>query len=179
MGSHHTPPPPNRANSPDIQIAIDPEAERWSLYSALKAPELQSVVFGIVSADDYVDEANRDIARIIETHLRLGQPCDAIMVKNAMVGNRYSHTDAVLALVLIATDVCTTAHAVYYAQKVRECAIRRKVQSACLDAIQDAMLGRKSASTIQNELASELFEVSRDTEASESVAVLPMRRIRR
>jgi replicative DNA helicase len=143
----------------------DLDAEVSVLGSVLLDNEVVGEIAPLLRPDDFYRDAHR---RLYETMLALfdsGKACDAVLLREEL--RKRGDLDAVggpSAILEIMERVPTAAHAVHYAEIVRDCAVRRGIISAADKVVRSAFEGVAPARALLDEAESSFFHLARDTE---------------
>lgn len=134
--------PPNRKVTGEIldrQPPVDLEAELGVLGSILIKPEVCDDVALILRAEDFYDDAHARLFRQMLGMHDAGKRIDStLLVDRLKTSGDFESIGGVPYLARVARSVPNAAHAVFYAQIVREKATYRELINASTDILRDA-----------------------------------------
>jgi replicative DNA helicase len=150
----------------------DLDAEVAVLGSMLLDSEVVGEVVSLLRGDDFYRDAHR---RLYDTMVRIydsGRGCDAVLLREEL--RKQGDLDAVggaEAIVDLLSRVPTAAHAVHYANLVRDLAVRRGVITTADKVIRAAFEGAVDGRTLLDEAESAFFSMDRKGETSEAAPI--------
>ncbi len=149
---------------PEIPRNVD--AERWVCGSMLISDVARDDVAGIVCEQDFFDEAFRALFRRMLAMDSKGKAIDsALLVNELKKSGDWEKFDGWLPMLQAVEDIPTAAHAVHYAQIVRDHATLRRLIEVGERALKDAYEVRADAETILEQTESNVSAI-RDARAS-------------
>ncbi|MBW1953832.1 MAG: replicative DNA helicase [Deltaproteobacteria bacterium] len=119
-----------------INQLADPEAEQAVLGAVLLKPETLYDVAVLVSPDDFYWESHRLIYQAMLDMTMAGQAVDLVTITSWLrEQNLLDKAGGVLFLHQLADHVGTTANAIYYARRISEKAMVRRIRDAALEIV--------------------------------------------
>lgn len=126
------------------------EAESGVLGSIILRPEVCDDIALILRPDDFYDDANRKLFGRILSMSDAGQKIDLMLLVEALkTAGELDTVGGVANIGKVAQSVPNAAHAIYYAQIVREKAIRRHLIDAGTDTIREAHIGEDAEAALE------------------------------
>ena len=111
------------------------EAEMGVLGSAMLDPSCMDELFTLIEPDDFYSDANRQIFIAIRNVHAAGRRVDSTLIHDRLKrSNMLEFVGGVAYLIEITEAVCHAANFRYYADLVKDCAMRRRIMTASLDA---------------------------------------------
>ncbi len=154
----------------DRQPPFNLEAETGVLGSLMLMPDACDEVVNIVRADDFYDEGNGKLfGHIMDMH-NDGKKIDLTLLRERLVaGGDFELVGGAAGLAEIFTSVPTAAHAVYYAEIVREKATMRNLITTCTEILTEAYDPSLESKTLLNVAEQKVFAI-RESRQNSSVA---------
>lgn len=149
------------------------EAERGVIGAILLDPHLSDDVGTIVRADDFYLDQHRRIYRRLQDMNAAASGVDlTLLVEQLRASGELVEIGGEAYLAELMTSVQVTAHAVYYAQIVRQNAIRRELIQACESILSDAYAPEIQPKTLLSQAEEKIFALNDDRGSS---ALQPMK----
>ncbi len=148
------------------------EAERCTLGALLVDVYSASAVFQLLGEDDFYLQAHRHIYRALTGLYDRLASADLVLVSEALSREKLlAEVGGEEYLLRLAEEVPSAANAVYYAQLVRDAAIRRHLVQKCTTIISEAYDGRGDARAQLDRAEQGIFEIAGSNIAGEFVAI--------
>lgn len=149
---------------------VDLDAESAVLGSILLMPTVCDEVAMILRADDFYDDANRCLYTHLHEMYNEGKKIDiTILVDRLRSRGDFEIIGGAAYLKRIGESVPNSAHAVHYANIVREKATYRSLIEASTEILSDAYDGSKEAKTLLSDAEQKVFSIL-DNRGSSSVS---------
>lgn len=117
----------------------DMEAERGVLSSLMLAPMMMDELTDRLSPDDFYSDAHRNIYIAIANIHAAGRRCDAVLLHDRLKrANQLEAVGGLAYLVELADMAGHAANVFWYADIVRECAMRRRMIYVCTETLRAA-----------------------------------------
>lgn len=144
----------------DRQPPHNAEAEIAVLGSIMLMPDVCDDVVMIVRADDFYDEANQKLFyHMLEMH-NSGKKIDPTLLREALISSGdYEAIGGAAYLAKVISAVPSAAHAVYYANIVREKSTYRSLIYASTDILRDAYAEEGSAQASLSQAEQKIFSI--------------------
>ena len=154
----------------DRQLPVDLRAEQGVLGSILLRPDAIDDVISILRADDFFDSANRRLYENVTAMHDAGQKIDStLLVDQLRSSGDFEAIGGAAYLGEIGQAVPNAAHAVYYANIVREKSTLRSLIDTSTGILQDAYEQTGEARELLNEAEQRIFSIV-DRRGSNSVS---------
>ena len=160
----------NDLNFHDRQPPFSLEAEVGVLGSVMLMPDVCDEIVNIVCADDFYDPAHSKLFHhLMEMH-STAKKIDMTLLRERLIANDdYELIGGPAGLAEIFTSVPTAAHAVYYANIVREKATMRNLITACTEILTEAYDPAEEAEPMLNRAEQRVFAI-RESRTDSSLA---------
>lgn len=157
-------------NTVDREAPFSLEAETGVLGSLMLMPDACDDIVNILRADDFYDESHRKLfGHIMDMH-NDARKIDLTLLRERLVSNGdFELIGGAARLAEIFTSVPTAAHAVYYAEIVREKATMRNLITTCTDILSEAYDPTSDSQTMLNNAEQKVFSI-RESRQSSSLA---------
>lgn len=148
------------------------EAEVNLLGSIMLMPDVCDDIVNIVRAEDFFDVSHRTLfTHLMDMH-NAGNKIDLTLLRERLVAHDdFETVGGAAGLAQIFTSVPTPAHAVYYANIIREKAILRNVIETCSEVISHAYTPAEKSEAVLNSAEQRIFAI-RESRQSNSLAKL-------
>ena len=163
---------PEPLNIEGRQPPFNLEAEACVLGSLMLMPEKCDEVVGILRPEDFFDEAHSKLfEHMMEMH-NSNQRIDLALLRARLIAaNDYELVGGPANLAEIFVKVPNAAHAVYYANIVREKATLRQLITTCSEVLSDAYRPDQSSDTLLNQAEQRVFTI-RESRQSSSLSTI-------
>ncbi len=142
------------------------EAEQASLGALLLDPDAVPHVLRYLRPDDYYVNANKHVFAAIIALFEKGQKADLITLADEMrAQGTLDHAGGAAYIAKLTDAVPSSANVEYYAQIVRDGAVRRAVMKLSADIRQKATDDGIETSLLLDELQESIFEISQDRQS--------------
>jgi replicative DNA helicase len=139
----------------------DVEAEASCLASILLSKEALLKVTGILQPEDFYLDNHRTIFEVILDLDRKGLPIDLITLKQRLQDlNRFEKIGGDGSLVEIYRTVSTSANAEFYARRIRDLALKRKLIDVCTEIIEKSYDTAKDTQELMDDVERDIFNVT-------------------
>ena len=144
----------------DRQPPCNLEAETCVLGSIILLPDVCDEVSMIVRPDDFYDDAHRILYEQMLNMHDNGRKIDvALLVDELKKANVFETIGGPAYIAKVANSVPNAAHAVHYAELIREHATRRKLIGAATEVLHDAYQSSLDAKTLINQAEQKVFGI--------------------
>ena len=151
----------------DRQPPFSLEAETGVLGSLMLMPDACDELVNIVRAEDFYDQAN---AKLFEHFMAMhndAKKIDMTLLRERLVqSGDFEMVGGAAGLAEIFTSVPTAAHAVYYAEIVREKATMRNLITTCTDILSSAYDPTEDSTTMLNTAEQRVFAIRESRQKS-------------
>ena len=156
----------------DRQPPFSLEAETGVLGSLMLMPDACDDVVNIIRKEDFYDEANSKLfAHIMEMH-NTARKIDLTLLRERLVASGdFELVGGAAGLAEIFTSVPTAAHAVYYAEVVREKATMRNLITTCTEILTDAYDPTNESGSMLNSAEQKVFSIRESRQRSNLSAI--------
>jgi len=155
--------PDNQASSSEIfdrQLPVDLRAEQGVLGSILLKPDVIDDIILILRAEDFFDNANRRLYENVTAMHDGGHKIDStLLVDKLKTSGDFEAIGGAAYLGEIGQSVPNAAHAVYYANIVREKSTLRALIDASTGILQDAYEQAGEARELLNQAEQRIFSI--------------------
>ena len=144
------------------------EAEKSVLGAVLMDADVFGRVSEVVTADDFYNEANREIFRCMTDLFQESEPIDVVTVSEGL--SRRKSLEAVggrTYIAMLSGAVPTTANAVQYARIVSEKAVRRRLIGAAGKMVEDGYNEKLESTDVLDGAEQRIFEIAKQRQQSE------------
>ncbi|MFH0975925.1 MAG: replicative DNA helicase [Spirochaetota bacterium] len=161
----------------------DIDAESSCIASILLSKDALSKITGILEVDDFYFDKHRIIYETILELERKNAPIDLLTLKQKLSDkNLFDTIGGDPALIELYRSVSTSANAEFYANRIKELSLRRKIINVSTEAIEKCHDKSKDTDELIDEVESEIFKaterrISSDFISIESVMEVTMRDI--
>ncbi len=136
------------------------EAEACVLGSVILLPDVCDEVSMILRPDDFYDDAHRILYEQMLNMHESGRKIDvALLVDELKKANVFETIGGTAYIAKVANSVPNAAHAVHYAELIREHATRRKLIEAATEVLQDAYQSSLDAKALINQAEQKVFGI--------------------
>lgn len=144
----------------DRDLPVNAEAELNVLGSILLLPETCDDLAHVLRAEDFYDEANRVLFHhLMEMHTT-GKKIDLTLLRARLISSGdYERIGAASYLAKVIHSVTTAAHAVFYADIVREKATMRRLIIAATEIVKDAYMPETNAKEALGTAEQKIFAI--------------------
>ncbi len=154
------------------QPPYDLDAERGVLGSILLKPDIIDEILLVLYKDDFFDEANRRIYSVMLDMHDAAKKLDAMLVRAELMSqNVYDLVGGTKYLGELSGAVPNAAHAVYYAEIVREKAIYRSLINVGTEILKDAYEQAVDCRALLNQAEQKVFGIA-DARGGQTVSKL-------
>jgi len=154
------------------QPPYDLDAERGVLGSILLKPDVIDEVLLVVRRDDFFDEANRKLYQVmLEMHDNAKKIDAMLLVSELKSQNAYDLVGGTKYLAELGGSVPNAAHAVYYAEIVREKSIYRSLINVGTEILRDAYEQTVDCRALLSQAEQKVFGIA-DARGGQSVSKL-------
>ncbi|HRF02574.1 MAG TPA: replicative DNA helicase [Pirellulaceae bacterium] len=149
-----------REGGGDRELPVNAEAELNVLGSVLLLPDSCDDLAPILRPDDFHDEANRVLyGHLTEMH-STGKKIDLTLLRERLISSGdYDRIGGAAFLAKVIHAVTTAAHAVYYAEIVREKATLRRLITAATEIVKDVYAGESTAKEALGSAEQRIFSI--------------------
>lgn len=149
-----------REGGGDRELPVNAEAELNVLGSVLLLPDSCDDLAPILRPDDFHDEANRVLyGHLTEMH-STGKKIDLTLLRERLISSGdYDRIGGAAFLAKVIHAVTTAAHAVYYAEIVREKATLRRLITAATEIVKDVYAGESTAKEALGAAEQRIFSI--------------------
>ncbi len=150
----------------------DVEAEASCLASILLSKEALLKVLEILQPEDFYLDVHRTVYAAVHELEKKGMPIDLITVKQRLIDIReFEKIGGDSALVKLYQTVSTSANAEFYANRVKEFSLRRKLIEVSSEIIEKSYDTSRETQTLLDEVEREIFKVTQRRITSELVGI--------
>ena len=151
---------------------VDLTAEAAVLGSSLLNPEVLNDLTMVIRADDFYDDAHRKLyEHMLEMH-DAGKKIDVtLLVSRLKDANEFELIGGAAYLAKLAHTVPNAAHAVYYAEIVREKSTMRRLIDASASILRDAYEESFDARELSSQAEQRIFQIQDDRSANSAASI--------
>jgi replicative DNA helicase len=148
------------------------DAEKGVLGSILLLPVVCDDVALIVRAEDFYAESNRKIYQLLLDMHNEGKPIDeTLLVERLRQSGDYETIGGTAYLVEVARSVAVAAHAVQYAEIIRDKAILRSLIHTTTDILRDAYDPTKESRELLNQAEEKVFAINDERSSDQAASI--------
>ncbi len=150
----------------------DIEAESSCLASILLSKDALNKITGVLEADDFYLDKHRIIYETILELERRNSPVDLLTLKQRLSDkNLFDSVGGDSALIELYRSVSTSTNAEFYANRIKELSIRRKIIFVSTEVIEKCYDKSKDTEELIDEVESEIFKATERRTTSDFVSI--------
>ncbi len=156
----------------DRSPPVDLTAEMAVLGSTLLNPDVLNDLTMVIRPDDFYDDAHRKLYTHLQEMHNSGRKIDVtLLVSRLKDAGEFELTGGPAYLAKLANSVPNSAHAVYYAEIVREKATMRRLIEASTSILKDAYEESFDAKELTSQAEQRIFQIQDDRSANSASAI--------